>query len=138
MSQQVTLFLIKNHALKRELAGTILARLERRFDILHVEMITPNYGKIEKLYEEHKSKDFFERLIDVTADLEMIAVVISGENAIEKARAMQGSTVDPEPGTIRGDFMRRLPFSVSHTSDSPEAAARELEIFWPGRFKTGA
>jgi nucleoside-diphosphate kinase len=47
---------------------------------------------------------------------------------------MMGSTNprDADPGTIRGDLGIELTENLVHGSDSPESAAREIEIFFPG------
>jgi nucleoside-diphosphate kinase len=47
---------------------------------------------------------------------------------------MMGAT-DPAkaaPGTIRGDLATVMSENVSHGSDSPESAAREIALFFPG------
>ncbi|HET7901345.1 MAG TPA: nucleoside-diphosphate kinase, partial [Candidatus Nanopelagicales bacterium] len=36
------------------------------------------------------------------------------------------------PGTIRGDLATVMSENVSHGSDSPESAAREIALFFPG------
>ena len=40
--------------------------------------------------------------------------------------------VDAAPGTIRGDLALEMGENLIHGSDSPEAAAREIELFFPG------
>ncbi len=59
-----------------------------------------------------------------------LALLYEGPDAIEKIRAMLGST-DPnkaEPGTVRSDFGRDLMRNGAHASDSPENALRERKI----------
>lgn len=60
-----------------------------------------------------------------------IALLIRGENAIERVRELNGAT-DPReanPGTIRHDFRSAGgPFNTVHGSDSPEAAGREAGL----------
>jgi nucleoside-diphosphate kinase len=47
---------------------------------------------------------------------------------------LMGATnpVDAAPGTIRGDLAVEMSENLIHGSDSPESAAREIEIFFPG------
>ena len=54
------------------------------------------------------------------------------EDAIVIARKMMGATFGSkaEPGTIRGDFGVSNSFNLIHGSDSPEAATRELGLFF--------
>jgi nucleoside-diphosphate kinase len=46
---------------------------------------------------------------------------------------MMGATnpVNAPLGTIRGDLATETQFNVSHGSDSPESAAREIKLFFP-------
>ena len=66
------------------------------------------------------------------------AVVIEGDRCVEGFRALAGAT-DPTtalPGTIRGDLGRDwatpVQQNVVHGSDSPQSAAREVGIWFPG------
>ena len=63
-----------------------------------------------------------------------IIIDIEGREAIASWRAIMGAT-DPAkaaPGTIRGDLATVLSENVPHGSDSPESAAREIALFFPG------
>ena len=55
-----------------------------------------------------------------------------GKGAIDISRKMMGATFGSkaDAGTIRGDFGVSNSFNLIHGSDSPEAAARELELFF--------
>src|SRR5258706_12645246 len=59
-------------------------------------------------------------------------VALQGKNAIAIARKMMGATFgsNAEPGTIRGDFGVSNSFNLIHGSDSPEAAQKELGLFF--------
>ena len=64
----------------------------------------------------------------------LVAAVIEGREAISSWRTMMGAT-DPAkaaPCTIRGDLATVMSENVSHGSDSPESAAREIALFFPG------
>ena len=61
-----------------------------------------------------------------------IVMVLSGENAIEKVRAINGAT-DPKKaskGTIRADFAQDVTYNIVHASDGKENARREIELFF--------
>ena len=62
----------------------------------------------------------------------LVAVALRGKGAVAVVRKMMGATFGSkaEPGTIRGDFAISDGFNLVHGSDSPEAAAKELEIFF--------
>ncbi|MPN38113.1 Nucleoside diphosphate kinase [bioreactor metagenome] len=59
-------------------------------------------------------------------------MVLEGDNAVRLLRALCGSTKAEEaaPGTIRGDFAMHTGLNIIHASDSPEAAAREIALFF--------
>jgi nucleoside-diphosphate kinase len=62
----------------------------------------------------------------------VIALAIEGPSAISVIRAMLGSTNGREAplGTIRGDFGMSRQMNLVHGSDGPEAATRELAIYF--------
>lgn len=61
-----------------------------------------------------------------------MAMVWEGNGVIESVRKLMGKTnpLEAEPGTIRGDFGIYISKNIIHGSDSPESAAREIEIFF--------
>jgi nucleoside-diphosphate kinase len=62
-----------------------------------------------------------------------VAAVAEGTGVIGAWRTMMGAT-DPrvaEPGTVRGDFATEMSQNVTHGSDSPESAEREIGLFFP-------
>ena len=62
----------------------------------------------------------------------VLVLALAGKDAINIARKMMGATFGSkaEPGTIRGDFGVSNSFNLIHGSDSPEAATRELGLFF--------
>jgi len=62
----------------------------------------------------------------------VIALVVEGPEAIGVMRSLMGPTNgrDAAPGTIRGDFGASRQMNLMHGSDSPEAAAREIGIYF--------
>ena len=59
-------------------------------------------------------------------------VCLEGFRAISVCRQMMGKTFGFEaaPGTIRGDCGISNQYNLIHGSDSPESAARELELYF--------
>ena len=91
---------------------------------------------LAKHYAEHEGKPFFEPLIEFMTSGPIVAVIAEGNRVIEGFRSLAGVT-DPTvaaPGTIRGDLARdqgtKVVQNIVHGSDSPESAAREIEIFF--------
>jgi nucleoside-diphosphate kinase len=62
----------------------------------------------------------------------VVVIALAGKDAIAIARKMMGATFGSkaEPGTIRGDYGVSNSFNLIHGSDSPEAAERELKLFF--------
>ncbi len=65
----------------------------------------------------------------------VLVLALRGNGAIAICRSMMGATFGSKAaaGTIRGDFGVSNSFNLIHGSDGPDAAARELALFFaPG------
>lgn len=130
-----TLVLVKPDGVARGLVGEVLARIERKgFKIVALEMRTLPKEIAEAHYGEHADKPFFKNLVDFITGGPLVAAVIEGEAAIVQWRNMMGATnpAAANPGTIRGDLATEMQENVTHGSDSPDSAAREIALFFPG------
>ena len=128
-----TLVLIKPDAMRRQLAGEILARFERRGLVVRAaKLVTVSRGLAEKHYEEHREKPFFGELVEFITSAPTLALVFEGESAISVVRTTMGATNprDALPGTIRGDLALAMPDNLVHGSDSPESAEREIGLWF--------
>lgn len=130
-----TLVLVKPDGVARGLVGEVLSRIEAKgFRLVALELRTLDRATAEAHYGEHAEKPFFGELVDFITSGPLVAAVIEGREAIVSWRTMMGAT-DPAkaaPGTIRGDLATVMSENVSHGSDSPESAAREIALFFPG------
>jgi len=63
----------------------------------------------------------------------VLALALRGKNSIAVIRKMLGATFgsQADPGTIRGDLAISDGYNLVHASDSPEAAEKELGLFFP-------
>ena len=130
-----TLVLIKPDGVARGLVGEVLGRLERKgFRIVALEQRTLTAAVAEEHYGEHADKPFFGDLVAFITSAPLVAAVVEGPSVITSWRAMMGATnpANAAPGTIRGDLATETQMNVTHGSDSPESAAREIELFFPG------
>jgi nucleoside-diphosphate kinase len=126
-----TLILVKPDAVKRGLVGAILARFERRgLEIIGLKLFCPWRALLEDHYDEHRDRPFFYELIDMMSEGPLVACVVGGEGAVETARALLGDFRSPVPGTIRGDWQTAPMYNVAHASADPEAAAREIPLWF--------
>src|SRR5919205_1197952 len=132
--QERTLVLVKPDAVRRGLAGDILARFERRGLVLRAaKLVVVSRDLAERHYAEHAEKPFFGELVEFITGGPTLALVLEGEGAIAVVRTTMGATnpANAAPGTIRGDLALSMPDNLVHGSDSPESAARELALWFP-------
>jgi len=131
---QRTLVLVKPDGVARGLVGEILGRIERKgFTIVALEQRTLTAEIAEAHYAEHRDKPFFADLVSFITSAPLVAAVIEGPEVIASWRSMMGATnpANAAPGTIRGDLATETQNNVTHGSDSPESAAREIALFFP-------
>jgi nucleoside-diphosphate kinase len=129
-----TLILAKPDAVRRALAGEIVARFERRGFVLRAaRLLTVDQALAEEHYAEHKAKPFFGELVEFITSGPTLAFVLEGEHVISTARTTIGATnpADAEAGSLRGDFAAAMPDNLVHGSDSPESAEREIALWFP-------
>ena len=131
-----TLVLVKPDGVARGLAGQVIARLEAKgLRLVAAELRTLTVEVAEEHYGEHRERPFFGSLVEFITSAPLLALVVEGPRAIEAFRALAGATdpVKAAPGTIRGAFALEVQSNIVHGSDSPESAAREIALFFPGR-----
>ncbi len=128
-----SLVLIKPDAMQRNLAGTIISRLEGQgLKLVALKMFHMDKALAEQHYAIHAHKPFFTGLVSYITSTPIIAAVFEAEGAVEKIRRVMGAT-DParaEPGTIRKDFGLDILRNVVHGSDSVETAEKEIRLFF--------
>ena len=132
-----TLVICKPDAVERGLTGEIVLRLERKgLRVVAAELRRIDEETASRHYEEHRDKPFYGELARfITRSPSMVLVVEGPEDTWRIVRTLMGPTNPAEapPGTIRGDLATVLTENLVHGSDSAESAAREIEIFFPGR-----
>ncbi|MBP2635937.1 MAG: ndk [Firmicutes bacterium] len=128
-----TLVLLKPDAVQRKLCGEIIQRFERKgllISALKLLQLTPEMAG--RHYVEHVGKPFYPSLIEFITSGPIVAMVLTGPNAVKIVRTMMGATnpVDALPGTIRGDYAMLMSCNIVHGSDSVVSAARETAIYF--------
>jgi len=134
-----TLVLCKPDAVERGLVGEIVGRFEAKgLRIVALKMLTIDAEIAGRHYEEHVGKGFYDDLLAFIGRSPSVAMVLEGPadgggETYAVVRAMMGVTnpADAAPGTIRGDYGLEVTENLVHGSDSPESAAREIDIFFP-------
>jgi nucleoside-diphosphate kinase len=128
-----TLILFKPDAIQRRLAGRLLARLEDKgLKIIALKMLRVTKELSARHYAEHVNKPFYPLLEEFVTSGPVVALVAEGPQAVAVVRAMMGPTngAQAPSGTIRGDYGLSRQMNLMHGSDSPEAAKREIEVYF--------
>ena len=128
-----TFILFKPDCVQRRLVGRILKRFEDKgLNIVAMKMlqITPELAK--QHYAEHVEKGWYPTLEAFVTGGPVIAAVLEGLEAIRVVREMLSATsgLKATPGTIRGDFSSSRQMNLVHGSDGPEAASREIALYF--------
>lgn len=141
MAEERTLILLKPDAGARGLMGQIIDRFERKGLVIEAaKLVSVGEALAKKHYAEHEGKPFFDGLIRYIMAGPVLAMVVSGKDAVSVCRAVIGAT-DPKkaaPGTIRGDLAMDIGRNLVHGSDSAESARREIALWFEPREFTSA
>ncbi len=128
-----TLSLIKPDAVERNLIGKIITIFESNGLVINkMKKIHIDLKFAQKFYEMHSSRPFFNDLCNYISSGPLVAMVLEGDNAIQKNRDLMGATNPSEAkeGTIRKMFAISIDKNSVHGSDSLESAKREIELFF--------
>jgi nucleoside-diphosphate kinase len=131
---ETTLVLVKPGGVARNLIGEITRRIEARgLKIVGLKLLNCERALVEEHYGEHRGKPFFNDVVNYLLSGPVVAVAVSGTNAVKAIRMMMGSTnpLEATPGTIRGDLALSIDDNLTHSSSDLEAASRELALWFP-------
>ena len=131
---ETTLVLIKPGGVQRNLIGEITRRIENRnLRVVGLKLMNADRATVEEHYGEHRGKGFFEDVVNYLTSGPIVAMAVQGTNAVKAIRTMMGATnpLEATPGTVRGDLALTIDDNLTHSSSDPEAAARELELWFP-------
>ena len=130
---ETTLIILKPDAVQRGLMGEIITRFERKgLQIVGAKLMQIPNSLAERHYEAHKARPFYPGLVAFMTSSPVLVLALRGVGAIAISRSMMGATFGSkaDAGTIRGDYGVSNSFNLIHGSDSPEAAERELGLFF--------
>lgn len=128
-----TLVLVKPDGVQRGLIGEVIARLERRgLRLAAAKFMDVSQELAETHYAVHKGKPFYEPLIRYITSAPVMAMVWEGPNAVAAVRQTMGATRPTEaaPGSLRHDFALEVGRNLTHASDTPENAVKEVELWF--------
>jgi len=128
-----TLVLIKPDGVQRNLVGIIINRLESRgLQLVAAKFLSVSDELAREHYKVHTGKPFYEGLIRYLKSAPVMAMVWEGPEAIRAVRQTMGATnpLDAAPGSIRHDFSIMMSRNLTHASDSPETAMKEISLWF--------
>ena len=128
-----TFVLIKPDGVQRGLIGRIVQRFEDKgLEVVGMKMRQFPLALVQTHYSDHAERPFYKDLVAFMTSGPVVAIALQGNNAIEVTRGLMGTTnsAAAAPGTIRGDFGMSFSHNMVHGSDSPEAASKELGLFF--------
>jgi len=133
---ETTLIILKPDAVQRGLMGRIITRFEDKgLQIVGCKLMQISQELAAQHYKDHASKPFYPGLVRFMTSSPVLVMAVRGIGAVAICRGMMGATFGSKAaaGTIRGDFGVSNSFNLIHGSDGPEAATREIGLF----FKAG-
>jgi nucleoside-diphosphate kinase len=128
-----TLVLLKPDCVERRLMGQVISRFEEKgLNIIAMKMLRVTPALAKQHYAEHVQKPFYPGLEKFITASPIVAMVVEGLEAIRVVREMLGVTsgLKATAGTIRGDFSSSRQMNLVHASDGPEAAQREIRLYF--------
>ncbi len=133
MAREQTLSIIKPDAVASNHIGDIISRFEKAgLKIVAAKMLHLSTEQAQGFYAVHKHRPFFQELVTFMTTGPVLVMVLEGEDAISKNRAIMGATnpKDAAPGTIRADFAKSIEKNAVHGSDAAETAKTEIAFFF--------
>ena len=129
-----TLIFLKPDVFEKKIIGKVIGDIENegKFTILRMEMVNMTKERAKEFYSVHKSKPFYDGLINYVTRGPIVSMLIEGENVIPEMRKFMGDT-DPrkaEKDTLRGKYGEDLDNNVLHGSDSEESFQKEVKFFF--------
>jgi nucleoside-diphosphate kinase len=133
---ETSLIILKPDAVQRGLMGRIITRFEEKgLQVVGAKLMKISPELAAQHYKDHASKPFYPGLVRFMTSSPVLVMAVRGIGAVAICRGMMGATFGSKAaaGTIRGDFGVSNSFNLIHGSDGPEAAMREIGLF----FKAG-
>lgn len=133
MATETTLILLKPDCLAKKLCGEVLKRFQAAgFNLRGIKMMALDEAVLREHYAHIADKPFFPEVQGFMQSCPVIALALTGDNAVQKVRDLLGPTdsAAAPKGTIRGDFGRDKMQNICHASDSVENAEAELKRFF--------
>jgi nucleoside-diphosphate kinase len=136
MEGNLTFSMIKPDSFKNDHTSEILFEiLKAGFKLRAIKVTMLTLDKAEQFYEEHRGKEFFERLTCFMSSGPVMALILEKPDAVNEFRKLIGNTnpEKAEEGTIRKKYGTTTTFNAVHGADSSDHAHREWSFFFSKR-----
>jgi nucleoside-diphosphate kinase len=135
MAIERTLSILKPDTLETNKTGDVIALIEKAgLKLIAAKLTQLSRPQAEGFYAVHRERPFFGELCEFMTRGPVMVMVLEGENAVAKYRAVMGATnpKDAAEGTIRKLYAKDVGENAVHGSDAPETAKQEVAYFFPG------
>jgi nucleoside-diphosphate kinase len=130
---QRTLTRVKPDGVRQGVIGQVIRHFEDEgLKVVGLRMLRLEEKSAMDFYHVHRERPFFGSLVEFMTSGPIVAMVLEGEDAINRARKVMGAT-DPSraaQGTLRKQFASSIEKNVVHGSDGPDTAAFEIPYFF--------
>jgi nucleoside-diphosphate kinase len=127
-----TFGIIKPDAVAKNLIGRVVAQIEASgLQIEALRLVQLTEAQAAGFYVVHRHRPFFKSVVAFMSSGPCVLMVLKGESAIERYRALMGAT-DPAKAaknTLRALYGSDVEKNAVHGSDGPSTAAQEIEFF---------
>jgi nucleoside-diphosphate kinase len=130
---ETSLLLLKPDCVAGRKVGEVIKRFEDNgFQISGCKMFSASPELLKEHYSHLLDKSFFPQLEAFMQSTPVIALALTGKDAVDLVRTIIGPTDSrkAEKGTVRGDLGIDVMVNIVHASDSPENAEIELQRFF--------
>ncbi len=131
-----TLVILKPDSVIDSHIGEMIARFEKdALSPVAMKMVHLTTEQAKAFYAVHAQRPFYMQLVQFMVEGPVVVMVLEGENAVAKTRAIMGATnpQDAAPGTLRRDFAKSIERNAVHGSDSLANARQEIGFFFPSK-----
>ncbi len=133
-NKECTLAFLKPDASSRKYIGAKILQdflNNPDFKIIGFKNIQITKEHAEKHYEELKGRSFYPGLLKFITLSNVIALILEGEDVIQKFRTYLGATLveKADKNTIRGKYGIYAGINLVHASDGLQTAERELNLW---------
>jgi len=142
MNAQSVLVLIKPDGMKKAIAGEVISLfLASDLKLIGLKLIRVTLKRAQSHYGHLREQFFFKQIVnylkgDLHGNNPVVAMVFSGKDAVQKARAIAGATnpEEADPRSVRGKYGRVTTKGVFenlvHVSSDAKEARREIALWF--------